>query len=130
MKKLLLAASAAGLSIAALALMQSFVWAQEAAAEPKYTIEDVMEQAHKGGLLQKVVDGEATPEEKTLLLDLYLSLMENDPPLGDADAFHAKAADAVVAAARVVVGREGAEEEIKRAVDCAACHKDHKPPTE
>jgi hypothetical protein len=130
MKKKLVVAAVAGVSVAALALMQTFVWAQEAAAEPKYTIKEVMGQAHKDGLLQKVVDGDATPEEKALLLDLYLSLLENDPPQGDADAFHEKAGEAVVAAARVVVGREGAEEEIKRAVNCAACHKDHKPPSE
>ena len=58
MKKTLLVAAAAGLSVAALALTQTFVWAQEAAA-PKYTIKEVMEQAHKGGLLQKVADGDA-----------------------------------------------------------------------
>ena len=100
MKKKLVVAAIAGVSVAALALMQTFVWAQEAAAEPKYTIKEVMGQAHKDGLLQKVVDGDATPEEKALLLDLYLSLLENNPPQGDADAFHAKAGEAVVAAAR------------------------------
>jgi hypothetical protein len=130
MKKKLVVAAIAGVSVAALALMQTFVWAQDAAAEPKYTIKEIMEAAHKGGLMQKVVDGDASDEEKAQLLDLYLSLLENEPPLGEPAAFHEKAAMAVVAAARVVVGREGAEEELKKGVVCAACHKEHKPPAE
>lgn len=128
MKKLVLAAAAVGMTTAVALVTQSLSWAQQAAAAPKYSIEEVMEKAHKDGLLQKVADGEATAEEKALLLDLYLSLLESDPPMGDAAGYRAKSAEAVVAAARVVVGREGAEAEIKRAVNCAACHKEHKPP--
>ncbi len=132
MTKTLLASAVAGTMLAGGAL----VWAQEGGDDDskngaaKYAIKQVMEQAHKEGLLTKVVDGQASADEKALLLDLYLSLLENDPPKGDAQAFHAKAAEAVVAAARVVVGRDGAEAEIKKAVNCAACHREHKPPAE
>lgn len=109
----------------------ALVWAQDGDGErePKYSIEEVMEQAHAGedSLLAKVADGKASAEEKVQLLDLYLSMLENDPPVGDAAAFHEKANEAVAAVARVVVGRDGAEGELKRAVNCAACHKEHKP---
>jgi hypothetical protein len=122
MKKLLSAAV-----VLSLVAGSALVWAQDGDKAPKYSIEEVMEQAHKGGLLNKVADGEASADEKVLLLDLYLSLLENDPPKGHAESFHEKASEAVAAVARVVVGRDGAEGEIKRAVNCAACHKEHKP---
>jgi hypothetical protein len=116
----------------AAAAFQSIAWAQADGEppKPKHAIKDVMEQAHKGGLLNKVADGQATPEEKALLLDLYVSLAENDPPRGDAESFKKLANQAVLGAARVVVGREGAEAQIKRAVNCMACHREHRPPSE
>ena len=132
MKTKLALASVGGGVIAAAAVMQAIAWAQAAdeAVKPKHTIEEVMEQAHKDGLLNKVASGEASAEEKPQLLDLYVSLAENDPPKGDPDNFHKLAANAVLGAARVVVGREGAEAQIKRSVNCAACHKEHRPPSE
>jgi hypothetical protein len=118
-------------ALAAVAV-QSIAWAQAEgeAPKPKHTIEEVMEQAHKEGLLNKVAEGQATADEKALLLDLYVSLAENDPPRGDAESFKKLANQAVMGAARVVVGREGAEAQIKRAVNCMACHRDHRPPSE
>jgi hypothetical protein len=127
MKKSLFCAAIAGTLIIGGAL----AWAQEGAeVAPKYTIKEVMTKAHKEGLMKKVGEGQASPEEKAMLLDLYLSLVEQDPPKGHAKDFHEKAGAAIVAAARVVVGRDGAEEELTRAVNCAACHKEHKPPQE
>lgn len=124
MKKLLSAAV-----VLSLVAGGALAWAQEGDKAPKYSIEEVMEQAHAGedSLLAKVAAGEATADEKMLLLDLYLSMLENDPPQGDAESFHKMASEAVAAVARVVVGRDGAEAELKRAVNCAACHKEHKP---
>jgi hypothetical protein len=125
MKKTLFCAAIVGTLMAGGAV----VWAQAGdAKEPKYTIKEVMTKAHKDGLMKKVVEGQGSPEDKAQLLDLYLSLVEQDPPKGDAKDFHEKASAAVVAAARVVVGRDGAEAELTRAVNCAACHKEHKPP--
>lgn len=94
-------------------------------AEPKHTIKEVM-QAMKKGLLKKVVSGEATAEEKTQLLDYYISLVENTPKKGDANSWHKLAGDAAKAAAKVVVGREGATDELKAATNCKACHDVHK----
>jgi hypothetical protein len=105
-------------------------------AEPKHAIKDVMKQAHTPGepggksLLQRVTAGDASNEDKVQLLDLYISLVENDPPRGEKEAFHIKAGAAALAAAKVVVGREGAPEALRAAVNCAACHREHRPPTQ
>lgn len=129
MKKLLGVATVGGGLLAAAGLMQAIAWAQAAEeVKPKHTIKEVMEKAHKGGLLNKIADGKATPEEKAELLDLYISLAESKPPQGDAADYQKLANQTVMAAARVVVGREGAEKEIKKAVACPVCHKAFRPP--
>lgn len=96
--------------------------------KPKHTIKEVMK-AHKGkdSLLAKVKSGNASTEEKQQLLDLYISLYENAPPAGDAGAWKRASGTALMAAAKVMAGREGSVEELTTATNCAACHKAHKP---
>lgn len=38
-----------------------------------------------------------------------------------------KTSAVVIAAGKVVVGREGAEENLKKTVNCGECHGEHKP---
>ena len=123
---------AVALAAAALVVLtQLSVFAQEdAKAKEKVTIKQVMKEAHKDGLLPKVLKDEATPEEKLKLLDLYVSLAENEPPQGDAKAWKERTSAIVLSVAKVVVKREGAEAELKKSADCAACHGDFKPPAE
>ena len=102
----------------------------EETAKPKHTIEVVMEKAMKGGLNKKVIGGKATAEEKLALLDLFVSMVENKAPVGDQASWQQFAGKAALAAAKVAVGREGAEKELKAATNCAACHKAHKPKKE
>jgi hypothetical protein len=103
-------------------------------AKPKHTIKEVMHGAHlpteEGGksLRDRVLAGDASPEDKQKLLDFYISLAENEPPRGELEAFQKKTRAVVLAAAKMVVGREGADKELNAATNCAACHKDHKPP--
>jgi hypothetical protein len=98
-------------------------------AKPKHTIKAVMEAVHKGdaALVRKVLAGDATAEEKLTLLDHYISLAENKPPKGEADAWHVKTDAIILAAAKVAVGREDATAQLRRATNCAACHRDHRP---
>ena len=94
-----------------------------------HTIKEVMA-AHKGGansLLSRVVAGDASDEEKIELLNLYASLNENEAPKGDADSWDEKTDALLIAAAKVVAGREGAGEELKGAANCMACRSAHKP---
>jgi hypothetical protein len=123
-------------AVAVVGLIQVVVAAQETErAKPKHAIKDVMRGAHvapEGGtsLLARVTGGNASDDEKHQLLDFYISLVENDPPRGEKEAFHAKTGAVVLAAAKVLVGREGATDDLKKATNCAACHRDHKPPAQ
>jgi hypothetical protein len=102
-------------------------------AKPKHTIKEVMHGAHvakegEKSLRDIVLGGQATPEQKQQLLDFYISLAENKPPRGELAPYRDKTRAIVLAAAKVVVGREGASDELGKATNCAACHKEHKPP--
>jgi hypothetical protein len=94
----------------------------------RHSIKDVMENAHKAGLLKKVLDGQATQEDKLALLDHYVSLTESKPPQGSEEGWAAKTNAVVVAAAKVAVGRDDGTELLNKATNCAACHREHKPP--
>ncbi len=93
----------------------------------KHEIKQVMQEAHKKGALKKVLGGAASQQEKLELLDLYISLVENEPPKGDLESWHRLAGGVALAAAKVAVGRDGATAELKQATNCGACHKVHKP---
>ncbi|MCU0961753.1 MAG: hypothetical protein MUF48_16790 [Pirellulaceae bacterium] len=110
-----------GMGVVSLLMGQDFV--QET---PKHTIKDVMKQAHGAKLLNKVVDGSASKEEKDQLLDLYISMIENKPPKGDSDEWLMKSGRLILASAKVAVGREKATDELKAASNCKACHDAHK----
>lgn len=105
-----------------------FALAADEAAKPKHTIKEVMKIAHgkESTLLKNVLAGKGTMEEKHQLLDLYISMVESKPSKGEMESWHKLAGAAAVAAAKVVVGREGAVEELKIATDCKACHTPHK----
>jgi hypothetical protein len=92
----------------------------------KYTISEVMLQAHKGGLLNRVASGKGDKADAEKLLDYYLALGKNKPPEGDAKSWK-KFTDGLVAAAKVAVkGDEDAGKRLKKASNCTACHKVHK----
>ena len=93
----------------------------------KHSIKEVMKIANKEKLVNKVVAGDATDEEKKKLLDVFISLLESEPPQGDMASWQKLAGGTALAAAKVVVGREGAEAELKAANNCKACHGVHKP---
>ena len=97
-------------------------------AKPKHTIKEVMQLAHKDGLMKKVASGDASAAEKRELLNLYISLAENKPPVGDAASWHKLTDATLMASAKVVAGRKDGLAALKKATACAACHKLHKPP--
>jgi hypothetical protein len=90
-------------------------------------IKEVMAKCMKNGLCAKVADGKASEADAKALLAMLKEMSKSKPPKGDAEAW-AKKCEAVVTAAQAVVdGKEGAGAELKKAANCAACHKDHKP---
>ena len=93
--------------------------------EPKYTIKEVMEKAHKSGLWKKVAAGDAGKEDREELAELYVSLSENKPPKGDEKDWK-KRTGTLVKAAKAAVKEAEDGKKLKKLVNCAACHKLHK----
>jgi hypothetical protein len=91
--------------------------------KPKYTIKEVMKEAHKSGLWKKVADGKASKDEEKKLVEYYTSLAENKPPKGDEAAFKAKATAMLKAAKEAAAGKEEGRDELKKLVKCMDCHK-------
>lgn len=116
-------------ALAAAVMLSAFAYAQgKDAAKPKHAIKDVMKDAMKGGLNKKVLSGKATDKEKLELLDMFVSLVENEAPKGDQASWQTFSGTAALAAAKVAVGREDGLTALKAATNCAKCHKAHKPP--
>jgi hypothetical protein len=91
---------------------------------PKKTVKEVMKAAFAGdsSLCKKVTSGEASDDEKKQFLSLLIDLVENNAPKGDETEWKMQSGTALVAAAKVVTGREEGLEELKAAVNCKACH--------
>lgn len=101
--------------------------ADEKSEKPKYTIKEVMKEHKKGALKDKALDGTATAEEKKKLVEMYEAMGKDKPPRGDA-ANWKKLCDALVKAAKEVeAGKAEGVANLKKAVNCNECHKDHKP---
>ena len=96
---------------------------------PKYTIKEVMKMAHTGetSLAKKVASGKASKADDKKLVDLYTALAANTPPQGDADVWKDKTGALLDAAKSVEDGKDGAAKDLKKAMDCKACHEVFKP---
>jgi len=90
----------------------------------KFTISEVMQQAHKGGLLKKVQNSQASEEEGKQLVDYYKALTQNKPPMGDEKAWK-KQTEAMLAAAKLYADgkKDQGAADLKKIVNCAGCHK-------
>jgi hypothetical protein len=99
------------------------------AAEPKYTTKEIMKQGHVPpgkSLVARVIKGEASAEEKKLLVELYEALGQNEPPKGDKAEWQKLTKALLEAAKGVEAGDAGAGEKLNEAVQCGTCHKAHK----
>jgi len=83
-------------------------------------IKVVMQKAMKGGLCAKVAKGEASEDEKKELVALFTDLAANKCPKGDEEDW-TKRTKALLDAAKA-----GDAAALKKAANCAACHKQHK----
>ena len=100
--------------------------AGEKKGDPKYSISDVMLQAHKGGLLAKVAAGKGDKADAEKLLEMYTEMARNKPPEGDAKSWKMFTDGLVAAAKAAVSGEAEAGKLLKKAANCQACHKTHK----
>jgi cytochrome c553 len=100
-------------------------------AKPKYSIEEIMEKAHKKrgdmpSLFKQVVGEKANDAQKKELLEYYVELEKNKPEKGDLGAWKKRTKAIVKAAKDVVNGKDGATKELAKATNCSKCHELHK----
>lgn len=95
-------------------------------SEIKYSLEDVMKQGMKGGLVAKVAAGQASAEEKATLLQMVRDMARQEPHKGDAESWKALNAELVAAAEDAVAGKPTAGSRLKQAANCKGCHELHK----
>ncbi|MDB6155499.1 MAG: hypothetical protein JWL90_3952 [Chthoniobacteraceae bacterium] len=116
-------------SIAALAVSAS--WSTLAADKEFEPIEKAMKFAHKAPKGEKkvsdrIIDGTASEEELQKTLVLYKAMADTKPPKGDAGAFKDRVAKLIDVTENVVAKKDGATAAYKEAINCKACHSEHK----
>jgi hypothetical protein len=91
--------------------------------KPKFTISEVMQQAHKGGLLKMVQEGKANADDAKLLVEYYTALTQNKPPMGDEKAWAKQTKTMLDGAKLYASGKkdEGAAA-LKKSINCMNCH--------
>ena len=116
------------MSVLTLGLAASLGMFRAADDKPKFSIDEIMDKAHKGkpSLWKKVVDGKASPEEKKELLGLYEDLAKNKPEKGSQEDWKKRTGNMIKAAKDVVAAKDGATKALGKAVNCKACHELHK----
>ena len=94
--------------------------------KPKYTTKEVMQKAHKGGLMKKVSEGKASADEKKQLIEFYEALAANKPPKGDEAEWKVKTSAILAAARAAAEGDEAVAKKLSDTVKCMECHQAHK----
>ena len=102
-----------------------------ALAEETNPIKDAMKFAHKAPqgekkLSDKIIDGSAPEADVKKTLDLYKAMVDTKPPKGDEAAFKQKVQKLIAATEEVVEKKPDAAAHYKEAVNCKACHSEHK----
>lgn len=95
--------------------------------EPKYTMKQVMTEGMKGGLVKKVINGDASDEEMEKFVEMSKTLAKYEPKKGDADDWKKRVETIQKALKGIADGDDDAAEALKKATNCADCHKAHKP---
>jgi surface antigen len=93
---------------------------------PQYTIPEVMDMAHKKGLMKKVASGQGSAEDAKTLLAMYQALAANTPPKGSEADWKERTAALIEATKAVIDNKPGAGTDLTKAANCMACHKEHK----
>jgi len=106
------------------------------AVEQTNPIKDAMDFAHKAPkgekkLSDKILDGTAPEADVKKTLELYKAMLDTKPPKGEQAAYKEKVQKLIVATEEVVEKKPEATAHYKEAVNCKACHSEHKsaPPS-
>ena len=113
------------------ALTVTTLAASIAFAEDTNPIKEAMKYAHKAPkgekkINEKIAEGTATDDEVKKTLELYKAVGDAKPPKGDAAAFKEKWARLLTATEEVAAKKPEGVAHYKEAVNCKACHSDHK----
>ena len=116
------------LAITALAVIATSI---ALAADETNPIKDAMKFAHKAPqgekkLSDKIIDGTAPEADVKKTLDLYKAMVDTKPPKGEQADYKAKVEKLIVATQEVVDKKPDALLHYKDAVNCKACHSEHK----
>jgi hypothetical protein len=116
----------------AFALTLTLISSGLAFAEEDAVIKDAMKFAHKAPkgekkLSDKILDGSASEEDVKKALDLYKKMADAKPPRGEQADFKKKVAKVVEATEELVKKDPQGVAHYKAAIDCKACHSEHKP---
>ena len=95
--------------------------------EPKFTMKQVMTEGMKGGLVKKVISGDATEEEMKKFMEMSKTLAKYEPKKGEAEDWKKRVKTIHEALKGIADGDADAAEALKKATNCADCHKAHKP---
>lgn len=119
------------LAMLTMVLLAGLTLFQAADDKPKYTIEEIMDKAHKGSkvkpsLFKKVVDNKASKEQKKQLLEYYEDLAKNKPEKGELADWKKRTNAMIKAAKDVVADKDGARQALGKAANCKACHDLHR----
>lgn len=93
------------------------------------TIEVVMEKTHKGKgdtVVKRAIAGKSEEGELKQLLAYYLAMEKLEPPQGELGSWKEKTAAVTDALIGVIAEKENAHETLKKAINCKACHSEHK----
>jgi len=78
-------------------------------------------------ICKQFLTGKASEADIKLLLVGYEDLGKNDPPKGDKDGWKKKTTALLAAAKDLAAKKDGAMDAYKTAVNCMACHSEHRP---
>jgi hypothetical protein len=117
-----------GMAVLTMGMLAGLGMFRAADDKAKYSIEEVMEKAHKGkpSLFKQVVDGKASDEQKKELVELYEALAKNKPEKGSEDDWKKRTSAMVKSAKEVAGGNGGAARQLAKAANCKGCHELHK----
>jgi hypothetical protein len=100
----------------------------EPEASAAISISDVMVDFHKGkeALAVQAREGKAKKEDLEKMLEAYQGILGLTPPKGEADNWKIKINALIDSTQDLVDGKESAAAAYKTAVNCKACHTDHR----
>ena len=101
------------------------------AAEETNPIKQAMDFAHKAPkgepkVSDKIIDGSAPEADIKKTLDLYKAMVDTKPPKGDQADYKARVVKLIAATEEVIAKKPDAAAHYKEAVNCKACHSEHK----